>query len=118
MARALRRRLLAGLHGRVIELGCGDGRAFEHYPPDVAGVLAIEPDPTARAAAAERARNAPVPIEVVEGVAASLPAEDGVFAAVVVVWVLCSVPDPAAALRVTRVFRSSRSIVASTRPPC
>ena len=37
VARELRRRLLAGLRGRVLELGCGDGRAFEHYPPAVTG---------------------------------------------------------------------------------
>jgi SAM-dependent methyltransferase len=52
----LRRHLLAGLRGRVVEVGSGDGRAFEHYPPEVTAVLAVEPDPNARAAAAERAR--------------------------------------------------------------
>ena len=106
VARALRRSLLAGLRGRVLELGCGDGRAFEHYPPGVTRVLAVEPDATARADALERAREAPVPIEVVEGDASALPAEDGSFDAAVLVWVLCSVPDPAAALgEVRRVLR-------------
>jgi SAM-dependent methyltransferase len=98
VARELRRRLIAGLRGRVIEVGCGDGRNFEHYPPEVTTVLAVEPDPTARAAAAERAAEARVPIEVVDGDAATLPAEDGAFDAALIVWVLCSVPDPAAAL--------------------
>jgi SAM-dependent methyltransferase len=102
VARELRRRLLAGLRGRVIEVGCGDGRVFELYPPEVTGVLAVEPDPTARTVAAERARDAAVPIDVVGGDAATLPAEDGAFDAAVVVWVLCSVPDPAAALRELR----------------
>ena len=82
----------------MIEIGCGDGRAFEHYPPEVEAVLAVEPDPTARAAAEERAAAAAVPIEVAEGFAERLPAADGAFDAVVAVWVLCSVPDPAAAL--------------------
>jgi SAM-dependent methyltransferase len=98
VARDLRRRLLAGLGGRVIELGCGDGRAFEHYPAEVTGVLAVEPDPTAQAVAAERARSAAVTIDVVDGIGSALPAEDGAFDAAVVIWVLCSVPDPAAAL--------------------
>jgi SAM-dependent methyltransferase len=102
VARAHRRRLLAGLHGRVLEVGCGDGRAFEHYPPEVVQVVAVEPDPTARAVAAERARAAAVPIEVVAGVAEAVPAEDGAFDAAVLVWVLCSVADPAAALRELR----------------
>ncbi|HEV3479509.1 MAG TPA: methyltransferase domain-containing protein [Gaiellaceae bacterium] len=94
----LRRKALAGLRGRVIEVGSGDGRSFEHYPPEVEFVLAVEPDPSARAAAAERAASAAVRIEVVDGVAEDLPADDGSFGAAVVMGVLCSVPDPAAAL--------------------
>lgn len=97
-ARELRRQALAGLRGRVIEVGSGDGRSFEHYPPDVERLLAVEPDPTARAAAVERARTAAIPIEVVEGVAEKLPAEDRAFDAAVVMGVLCTIPDPAAAL--------------------
>lgn len=98
LAREYRRELLAGVRGRVVEVGCGDGRAFELYPPDVESVLAVEPDPTARAVAAERAREAAVPIDVVDGTAEALPAADGAFDAAVAVWVLCSVPEPDAAL--------------------
>jgi ubiquinone/menaquinone biosynthesis C-methylase UbiE len=98
VSRELRRRLFAGLRGRVIEIGCGEGRAFELYPARVESVLAVEPDPTARAAAAERAGSAPVPVQVVDGLADRLPAADGSFDAAVLVWVLCSVPDPARAL--------------------
>jgi ubiquinone/menaquinone biosynthesis C-methylase UbiE len=97
--RELRRRALAGLRGPVLEVGAGDGRSFEHYPPEVERVLAVEPDPSARAAAAERARSAPFPIEVVDGDAQALPSEDGAFDAAVVMGVLCTVPDPGAALR-------------------
>jgi SAM-dependent methyltransferase len=97
-AREHRRGLLAGVRGRVVEVGCGDGRAFELYPPEVESVLAVEPDPTARAVAAERAREAEVPIDVVHGTAEALPAADGAFDAAVAVWVLCTVPEPAAAL--------------------
>jgi SAM-dependent methyltransferase len=98
-AHELRRRLLAGMRGQVIEVGSGDGRSFEHYPAEVDRVLAVEPDPTARAAAAERARAAVVQIDVVDGDAAALPAAGGAFDAAVVMGVLCSVPDPAAAIR-------------------
>jgi SAM-dependent methyltransferase len=100
--RELRRQALRGLRGRVIEVGSGDGRSFEHYPPEVEHVLAVEPDPTARTAAAERAKVAPVPIELVDEDAAALPADDGAFDAAVLMGVLCSVPDPAAALRELR----------------
>ena len=100
--RELRRQLLSGLRGRVIEVGAGDGRSFEHYPATVDRVLAVEPDATARAGAAERAEAAQVPIEIVHGDAASLPVEDDSFDAAVVMGVLCTVPDPAAALRELR----------------
>ena len=102
VARELRRRLISGLRGRVLEVGSGDGRNFEHYSPAVSRVLAVEPDPNARAIAAERAAEARVPIEVVEGIATPLPAGDASFDAAVLVWVLCSVPDPAAALQELR----------------
>jgi hypothetical protein len=35
IAREIRRRVLAGLSGDVIEVGSGDGRSFEHYPAEV-----------------------------------------------------------------------------------
>jgi SAM-dependent methyltransferase len=98
VAHELRRRLLDGLEGRVLELGCGDGRNFEHYRPPVEHVLGVEPDPTARADAELRAGEAQVPIDVVDGDAEALPAEDASVDAAVIVWVLCSVPHPAAAL--------------------
>jgi ubiquinone/menaquinone biosynthesis C-methylase UbiE len=91
-----------GLRGSVIEVGSGDGRSFEHYPRDVEQLLAVEPDATARAAATERARKAAIPIDVVGGSAEKLPAEDGAFDAAVLMGVLCSVGDPAAALRELR----------------
>jgi ubiquinone/menaquinone biosynthesis C-methylase UbiE len=47
-------------------------------------------------------RDAAVPIVVVDGDAARLPADDAAFDAAVVVRVLCSVPDPAAALSEVR----------------
>jgi ubiquinone/menaquinone biosynthesis C-methylase UbiE len=96
--RELRRTLLDGLRGRLIEVGSGDGRSFEHYPPEVESVIAVEPDPAARAAAAERAKAAAVPIEIVDGVAEALPADDRSFDAAIVMGVLCSVPSPPAAL--------------------
>jgi ubiquinone/menaquinone biosynthesis C-methylase UbiE len=93
-----RRELLAGLRGKVLEVGCGDGRNFEHYPETVTAVVAIEPDDGARELAAERARSAPVPVEVLAGGAESVPSADASFDAAVVCWVLCTVPDPAVAL--------------------
>ncbi|MEV4704314.1 class I SAM-dependent methyltransferase [Actinoplanes sp. NPDC049316] len=103
---AHRHAVVAGLRGRVIEVGAGNGRMFPHYPPGVTEVLAVEPEPYLRAAAETAARTAPVPVRVVAGVASDLPAGDGAFDAAVTALVLCSVPDQAAALaEIRRVLR-------------
>jgi len=101
-----RRELLAGLEGRVIEVGAGTGINFAHYPSTVNEVVAVEPEPYLRGRAAEAARTAPVAVTVVDGLADSLPGEDSSFDAGVTSLVLCSVPDQAAALaEVHRVLR-------------
>jgi ubiquinone/menaquinone biosynthesis C-methylase UbiE len=100
--RELRRRLVAGLGGAVVEVGAGGGPTFEHYQPEVQRLLAVEPDPVARAQAAERAASVPIQIEIVEGFADSLPAADASNDAAVVSGLLCSVPDPQAALEELR----------------
>jgi SAM-dependent methyltransferase len=93
-----RRELLAGLSGRVVEVGSGIGSNFAHYPPAVTEVIAVEPEPYLRAKSEEAAAGAPVPVRVVDGIADDLPVEDGSLDAGVVSLVLCSVPDQDAAL--------------------
>lgn len=104
--RELRRELLAGLSGRVMEVGAGNGLNFPHYPGSVHEVVAVEPEPYLRGRAVEAAAVAPVPVRVVAGTAAELPAADGEFDAVVVSGLLCSVSDvPAALAELGRVLR-------------
>ncbi len=93
-----RKRLLDGLAGRVVEIGAGNGLNFPHYPAAVTEVVAIEPEPTLRAAATRAASDAPVAIRVMSGLADDIPLEDGAVDAAVVSLVLCSVPDQDRAL--------------------
>lgn len=95
---ALRRELLAGLSGRVLEVGPGNGINFPHYPSEVAELIAAEPEPYLRGQAERAARAASIEIQVVDGTAAALPVDTASLDAVVVAGVLCSVPDQAAAL--------------------
>ncbi|MDO8186937.1 class I SAM-dependent methyltransferase [Conexibacter sp. JD483] len=98
--KARRRELLAGLQGRVVELGAGAGTNFPLYPETVAEVVAVEPEPYMR----EQARTAAarddvrVRVTVVDGIADALPLEDRSCDAAVACLVLCSVPDQATAL--------------------
>lgn len=96
---AHRETLLAGLTGRVIDVGAGTGASFGHYPPAVDHVLATEPEPRLRQIATAAARTAPVPVTVTDGLASALPAADASFDAAVVTFVLCTVPDAGTALR-------------------
>jgi ubiquinone/menaquinone biosynthesis C-methylase UbiE len=98
--------LLAGLSGRVIEVGAGTGSNFGHYPATVDEVVAVEPEPYLRERAHEAAVEAPVRIEVVDGLADALPAGDESFDGAVACLVLCTVPDQARALaELRRVLR-------------
>jgi ubiquinone/menaquinone biosynthesis C-methylase UbiE len=94
-----RRELLAGLQGRVLELGAGNGLNFPHYPDAVTEVVAVEPEDYLRARAGAIAQTAPVRVTLVDAVADRLPFADGSFDAAVAALVLCSVPDQASALR-------------------
>ena len=81
-----RRELLAGLAGRVLEVGAGNGLNFAHYPPAVTEVLAVEPEPYLRGLAEVAASQAPVPTRAVDGTADDLPASDASMDAAVAPW--------------------------------
>ncbi len=103
--RALRRRAVADLHGRVLELGAGTGLNFPHYR-DATEVVAVEPDPAMRQRATARAWAASVPITFVDARAEALPFADRRFDAAAITLVLCSVGDVGQALaELRRVLR-------------
>ncbi|MFE5219471.1 MULTISPECIES: class I SAM-dependent methyltransferase [unclassified Streptomyces] len=102
----VRERLLAGLSGRVLEIGAGNGLNFGHYPGAVAEVVAIEPESSLRKLALRAALRAQVPVDVVPGAAEALPVKSEAFDAVVLSLVLCSVRDvPRALGEARRVLR-------------
>ena len=97
---------MAGITGRVVEIGAGTGLTFPHYPPTVESVVAVEPDPHRRAMAVRAARGARVPIAVIGAVAEALPIDDDAVDAAVTSLALCSVSDVARALaELRRVLR-------------
>jgi ubiquinone/menaquinone biosynthesis C-methylase UbiE len=88
--------------GRVLEVGCGTGANFRHYTPAATRIVAIDPSPYMLARARAEARRRRRPIELVRASAEALPFRDGVFDTAVSTANMCTIPDPARALREIR----------------
>jgi SAM-dependent methyltransferase len=103
----VRRSLVGGLRGRVLEIGCGTGSMFDYYDP-AATVVAIEPEADFFELAVKRAAKFGKRIEVADGNGMALAFERDSFDAVVLGLVLCSVPSVEGVLREAyRVLRPS-----------
>jgi SAM-dependent methyltransferase len=96
--RAWRGEVLAGLSGRVLEVGAGTGTNFALYPGTVTEVVAVEPERRLTDVARQAALSAPVAITVIDSTIETLDAGEP-FDAVVCSLVLCSVDDPEAVLQ-------------------
>ena len=91
--RRLRQENLAGLSGRVLEVGAGTGTNFAFYPDTVTEVVAVEPEHRLAVLARQAATTASVPVTVsTETVEQFTDAEP--FDAAVCSLVLCSVDKP------------------------
>jgi SAM-dependent methyltransferase len=105
--RDMRREVLAGARGRVLELGAGTGLNLELYPHEGLDSLVVtEPDPHMFKQLRQRAAKVCAGAELIEAGAEDLPFDDDSFDTVTVTLVLCTVPDQAAALlEVRRVLK-------------
>jgi ubiquinone/menaquinone biosynthesis C-methylase UbiE len=98
--REMRRELLSGARGRVLELGAGTGLNLELYPHEgLDRLILTEPDPHMAKQLRKRAKEVCPGAELLEAGAEDLPFEDDSFDTAVVTLVLCTVPDQPAALR-------------------
>jgi ubiquinone/menaquinone biosynthesis C-methylase UbiE len=104
--REVRQALLAGARGRVVEIGAGTGVNLDLYGTGVEDLTLIEPDPhmgaKLRDRLADRESTATVPaappVRLVTAPAEAIPLEDDTFDTAVATLVLCTVPDPVAAI--------------------
>ena len=96
--REMRRQALSGARGRTLDVGAGTGANLELYPEAVSELVLAEPDPHMLRKLRPRAEESPRPVEVLAAPAESLPFEDSSVDTVAFTLVLCTVPDPAAAL--------------------
>jgi len=106
----IRRRAVADLYGRVVEIGAGAGPNFPYYRA-ATRVVAVEPDPVLRQEAIVCARDVRAAIRVVNGRAEQLPFVAASFDAAVLTLVLCSVDDLAQSLaELRRVLRAGAPV--------
>lgn len=97
-----RRELLAAARGRVLEIGAGTGLNLPLYPGDLDELVLTEPVAGMRARLERRARADGIRARVVAAGAGELPFPDASFDTVVSTMVLCTVPEPEAALAEVR----------------
>ena len=103
---------LVAARGRVIEIGFGTGLNLRHYPPAVRSLVAIEPNSGMQDRAASRINDSGIPVDVVTGLAESIPLPDGEFDTAVSVLTLCSVSDPGRVLsELRRVLRDDGQLL-------
>jgi ubiquinone/menaquinone biosynthesis C-methylase UbiE len=98
---AMRGELLAGAAGRVIEIGAGTGVNLELYGDAVEDLALVEPDPHMGAKLRKRLADRhgdPLPAQLVAAPAEALPFADDTFDTAVATLVLCTIPDPVAAI--------------------
>lgn len=100
-----RDRIVPRARGRVLELGIGSGRNLPLYDPEeVEIVWGVDPSPELYRMAAPRAAGLSFPVRFFVRAAdePGLPLAEGSIDTVVITYAMCTIPDPAGALREAR----------------
>lgn len=98
-----RKKVAPLVEGVVLELGFGSGLNIPYLDASkITKLYALEPEAGMRALSVKAAKTAPFPIEVRPEFAETLPLPDASIDTLFVTYVLCTIPDPASALRATR----------------
>jgi ubiquinone/menaquinone biosynthesis C-methylase UbiE len=99
----MRANVIPKASGAVAEIGFGSGLNLPYYDPDrVSRLIGIDPDPAMLSIACKRLADIPLQIDLIEGRAEALPLPDRSVDTAVVTYALCTIPDPAGALREIR----------------
>ena len=107
-----RARLVPEARGATLEVGIGSGLNLPFYGKEVARLRAVEPSEELLRMARKRAVAAAFPIEFFARSGEDLPFADASIDTAVFTFTLCSIPDPAKALReVRRVLKPSGELL-------
>src|SRR5581483_1726392 len=96
---ALRRELLSGVKGEVLEIGFGSGLNLPHYPKGVTKITAVDPNGAMSRLAEKRVNASPIPVDYKTIGAERIPIGDAAFDSIVSTWTLCSIPEVDLALK-------------------
>lgn len=108
----VRKQMLADASGRVVEIGSGTGVNLQHYPRTIEELVCTEPEEPMAKRLRRKAGETDLPVRVVHAGAEDLPFDDDSFDTAVATLVLCTVPDPAAALReLSRVLKPGGRLI-------
>lgn len=97
-----RRRTLARVSGRILEIGFGTGMNLQHYPAGVDRIEALDPDAELDRISARRIAGSDIAVDFHHFDAEQLPFDAGTFDTVVCTLTLCSIPDAVHALAEVR----------------
>lgn len=98
-----RRQLLAAARGRVLDIGAGTGANLPHYRArEVSDLVLLDRSAGMLARAGRKLRDPDLEVALVQRRAEQLPFEAQTFDTVVFTLSLCTIPQPAAALREAR----------------
>lgn len=93
-----RHRVVAAANGVVLEIGIGSGLNLPHYTRQTARIIGLEPSVKLLSMTEKAAKDTPLPVELVEGSAETIPLEDKSVDTVLTTWTLCTIPDVSRAL--------------------
>jgi ubiquinone/menaquinone biosynthesis C-methylase UbiE len=96
--REMRRQVLSEAQGRTIDIGAGTGANLELYPEAITDLVLTEPDPHMLKQLRVKVVESGIEAEATDAPAEKLPFPDASFDTAVFTLVLCTVPDPQAAL--------------------
>ena len=101
-ALARRSKLVPGADGIVLEIGIGSGLNLPFYSSAVKCLYAVDPSPELLGMTRKKVERMTFPVDLRCESAERLSLDSGSVDTIVMTWALCTIPDPARALREMR----------------
>ena len=94
-----RAQIVPRARGTVLEVGVGSGLNLPFYDAGVEQFYGLDPSEELLTMAGKKARAITFPVDFLAHSGERIPLDDGSVDTVVMTWTLCSIPDPAQALK-------------------